>query len=322
MKTILVRTSERMSFATCRQKWFWSWVEQLEPYEEGKNLVFGDLVHQSLAIYYKPGRTRGPHPAETFEQLATTKFKGKWMDNGTDMIELGIGMLHGYTEHWKGYDSEYEVVSAEQVFQIPLGSVLGHRVICVGTIDGVWRHMPSNKLRFRETKTATKITEDALPMDEQIGTYWAFGPRWLKAVGVIKELDEFDGIVMDWMRKALQDDSRPTDKQGHYLNKDGSISKKQPAPLFKRMPVFRGVPEARLVRHRIMQQARDMILARRNPKRYVYKNPGPQFMPNCKFCAFRDPCELHETGNDHETILRLEYKSWEPYAAHELAERF
>lgn len=323
MKTILMRTSERMTFSTCRQKWYWSWVEQLKPEEEGVALTFGDLFHQALAIYYQPGAKRGPHPADTFEQLTDAKFRGSWVDNnGTDMIALGVGMLNGYVEQWKGFDSDYKVISSEQVFQVPIGTVLGHRVIVVGTVDGVWRHLPSGKLRFRETKTTSKISEDAVPMDEQIGSYWAFAPRWLRDVGIIADLDEFDGIVYDWAVKSLRDDKRPQDSQGRYLNRDGSISKRQPGKLFHRMPVFRGVPEARMVRHRILQQARDMIQARADPKRYVYKNPGPQFMPNCKFCPFKYPCELHETGNDYKTSLRLDYKHWEPYSDHELPERF
>ena len=323
--TILVRTSERMTFTTCRQKWYWSWVENLKPLEEDVKLKFGGLVHQALAIYYKPGRKRGPLPAETFEHLAAATLDPHtriWSDDEIeDLVDLGVRMLEGYVEKWKSADSEYSIISSEQVFHVPIGHVLGERIVAVGTVDGVWRHLPTGKIRFAEHKTAASISHDMLPMDEQIGSYWAFAPKWLQKNGVLKAGEQIDGILMNWLRKAAPDMSKARDAQGHILNKDGSVSKRQPPPYFDRKNTFRGSVEAARVRLRTKQQARDMIMARKDPLRYVYKNPGPQFMPNCKFCSFRDPCELHETGHDYQTMFDAGYKVWDPYAEHELPER-
>src|ERR687883_286790 len=66
---MIVRTSERRDFKTCRQKWYWAYVDCLTPMQVRPALGFGDLVHQALAIYYPPGIKRGPHPAGTFEKL-------------------------------------------------------------------------------------------------------------------------------------------------------------------------------------------------------------------------------------------------------------
>lgn len=318
--TLLMRTSERMTFVTCRQKWHWGWVENLRPLEPALNLEFGSLVHQALAIYYAPGKKRGPLPSETFEQLAIVA--DTLPDDGANSIELGVRMLEAYVPFWKDKDSEYEIISSEQTFQVPVGTVLGERVIYVGTVDGVWRHIPTDKIRFAEHKTAGTITQDMLPMDEQIGSYWAFAPRWLHKHGILKEGKELDGILYNWLRKAARDPNTRTNEQGYNINKDGTISKRQPSPFFDRANTFRGPVEAKAVRLRVLQQARDMIMARKDPARYVYKNPGPQFLPNCKFCQYKDPCELHETGHDYKTVLKAEFEVWEPYAEHELPERF
>lgn len=326
----MLRNSERQSFLTCRQQWKWGWVDQYKPDETDVKLKFGDLIHQALAAYYIPGKKRGPHPAKTFERLVEEvldEWGAKiWSDGDyEDLAELGIGMLKAYTEfanhHPKHSDLEYEVIQSEQTFQIPMGTVLGHRVIVVGTFDGVWRHLGTRKIRFVEHKTATAITKDALPMDDQIGTYWTFGPKYLRQLGILAADEQLDGILYNWLRKAIKKSDDTYNAAGQKLNQDGSVSKRQPPAFFDRALTFRGQAEARAVRSRVRKEARDIIRARLNPRQHVYKNPGMQFMPNCKFCPFRDPCELHETGNDYKAMFRAAYSTWNPYAEHELAER-
>ena len=321
---ILVRTSERSSFLKCRQSWYWGWVELLRTQDQDSKLVFGDLVHQALAAYYKKGVKRGPLPAHTFELLCNEKldeYQGRiWSeDEYVDMIELGVTMLERYVDHWCEADKEYRIISSEQVFEVPIGRLNGRKVFYVGTIDGVWEHIPTNKIRFAEHKTAASISEDALPMDEQVGAYWTYGPRWLRLKGILKPGENLDGILYNWLRKAAPKPEDALDDFGRKLNKDGSISKRQPPKYFHRRNTQRGLAEAEAVKKRVWKQVRDMEEAR-NDMEMIYKNPGPQFMPNCKFCSFRDMCELHETGNDFESFKTI-YVTWSPYSAHERAER-
>jgi hypothetical protein len=246
---------------------------------------------------------------------------GIWGDDEYhDLVELGVTMLENYVKHWKIADEEYEIISSEQVFQVPIGKVNDHRIIYVGTIDGVWKHLPTKKLRFAEHKTAAAISRDALPMDEQVGAYWTYGPRWLLLKGILKSGERLDGVLYNWLRKAIPDPAAFYDNLGRKLNQDGTISKRQPPPYFDRQLTFRGDMEAARVKERVKQQVKDMIEARENPS-LIYKNPGPSFLPNCKFCSFRDMCELHETGNDWEAFKKAAYTNWSPYEAHEVAER-
>jgi hypothetical protein len=324
---VLVRTSERQSFLTCRQQWYWSWVERLRAPGTSTALFFGDLVHQALAAYYIPGRRRGPKPAVTFEQLyaLSVQVEKIWdpdLETKVDLLEMGVNMLERYVEHWQEADKEYHVVASEQHFSVPIGTLMGKRVWYVGTVDGVWRHLPSGKIRFAEHKTAAAISRDALALNEQVGAYWTFAPRWLRLKGILGQGEQIDGIVYNWLRKAIKRDDGQWDRQGRRVNKDGSISKRQPAKFFDRELTFRGPVEAERVKQRVKNEVLDMMAAADDPERFVYKNPGPQFKPNCAFCQFRDMCELHETGNDWEAFKHHTFGSWEPYNAHERIERF
>jgi hypothetical protein len=287
--------------------------------------LFGDLVHQALAAYYKKGRKRGPHPTITFEKLCETLSEEQdtalWEEEQVvDMRELGIDMLNRYVEHWQEEDKEYQIISSEQTFKLPIGRMHGARIYYVGTIDGVWKHLPTTKIRFAEHKTTTAISGAALPMDEQVGAYWTYGPRWLRLHGFLKEGERLDGIIYNWLRKTIRPDDGQWDEQGRRLNKNGTISKRQPPKYFDRQLTFRGDIEAERVKARVRQEIVDMMEARGNPDK-IYKNPGPQFMPNCKFCSFRDMCELHETGNDWKAFRKAAFVRWEPYSAHERVER-
>lgn len=322
----MVRTSERSDFLKCRQMWKWRWVDLLSPKAEQPALEFGDYIHQALAAYYIPGRKRGPHPAQMFEtvvdkRIAESGAFNLWSDEQwTSALELGIAMLNGYVKQWEDADQEYEIISSEQTFQLPIGKVLGARVVYVGTIDGVWRHLPTSKIRFAEHKTGVNIVTEGLAMNEQTGAYWTYGPRWLRLRKLITAKDEFDGILYNFLRKSKPSD-RDTDAEGRALNKDGTLSKRQPPKLFHREMAYRGEAEAEAVRRRVRIQARDMLLARREPGEHIYKNPGPQFLPNCKFCSFSDMCEVHETGNNWEAMIPGLYDVWDPYADHERIER-
>src|SRR4051812_24239705 len=150
---ILVRTSERQSFLTCRQQWYWSWIERLRAPGTSTALFFGDLVHQALAAYYIPGKRRGPKPAGTFETLynLSVEVEKIWdpdLEQKVDLLEMGINILERYVEHWVEQDKEYRIIASEQHFSVPIGTFKGNRVWYVGTVDGVWKHLPSGKIRF------------------------------------------------------------------------------------------------------------------------------------------------------------------------------
>jgi hypothetical protein len=325
----LLRTSERSAWTQCRQRWHWSYVDCLKPKSEVPALRFGDLVHQALAAYYIPGRKRGPAPAEVFErlyndQIAEHKREGfdVWADDAwQEAGDLGVSMLERYVERWKDEDSRYMVIQSEMQFRFPLRERTGGPILAiyVGTIDGLWKDLTKAKrpFLFAEHKTTAAISLDGLPLDEQAGAYWTYGPAYMSRTGRFTDVQDIDCVLYNFLRKAKPNPEKTYDAEGRVLNKDGSVSKVQPAPYFAREPVFRGSADRRNVHRRVLQQLTE-IQGAREGRVAVYKIPGPLHNPNCRGCPFRDMCELHETGNDWRSMAKIMYEGWDPYDAHEL----
>lgn len=339
---VLIRNSERQSFKRCRFQWALNFGvltgTPLKPLEDARALRFGDLIHQALAVHYKPGRKRGPKPWLIFEKLYKQQVEELEMerlnmrdeDKWLDAAELGPAMLKAFYERYHERDKQYEVLSAEQTFQVPIslgntGFGVGRtRVVVVGTLDGVWKDMSGSRkdaeVFFKEWKTATSIDLSNLQFDEQAGTYWTYAPKWLWRMGILEEGVWPTHILYTFLRKAMPDE-RKKDELGRALNLDGSVSKKQPAKMFERQPVYRDAADRKAMHKRIVAEAIEMELVKRGDLD-SYKNPGPLYMPNCRGCPFRDPCELHETGGDWQAMLRSAYQEWNPYDAHEIVERW
>lgn len=303
-KVIMRAYSERQSWLTCRQQWDWAFNDWLVPKTTNRHLKFGDLTHQALALYYKPGIKRGPHPAVSFakiyDEVVDESFSMKREgDEWLDAKELGVHMLENYIEHW-GDDSHIKVLAPESHFEVDLWDDDGVYVCtAVGSFDVLFMDLNLKKIGILETKTAAAISKSHLPLDEQAGTYWAFASLFLSQLGMLKPGRDISFILYNFLRKAMKDE-RPKNDAGHSLNKNGTVSKKQPSPIFDRQPVYRGEVDKNYIIKRTIQQAKEMALARKG-ELAIYKNPrGTYPDQHCMGCGFKDMCELHETGSNWE----------------------
>jgi hypothetical protein len=328
-KLPMLRTSERRSYLRCRQAWWWEYVERLKPKDERKALAFGTLVHKALEIYMPPGRKRGPHPAKTFEALYARHLaeggiglgargeplddeeaKGEW----TEGLALGVAMLEGYYDLYHEHDLCYEVVASEYSFKCPVLDETGK--VCayyVGTFDGIWRDRSDKKkpLLLNDYKTTRQLDVGYLRLDEQANAYYTFGVDALKQEGLLAEDASISQILFNFLVKKLPDE-RPVDADGRSLNKDGSVSMRQPTARYHREPVYRNDNCREQVMNRAIDQFIEMQDARAGHVA-ILKTTGPF---SCNMCVYRDPCELHEIGEDYQEFLRLMYKQWNPYDAH------
>ena len=326
---VQMRNSERIAYTTCPQKWWWAYEEKLKTPNPGPALKFGTLVHEALELYYQPGLKRGPHPRPTFERLyeettAASYAQGFRDEDGTwhNMGDLGPVLLDAYIDLY-GEDSRWSVIATEQAFRIPLTDpVSGLQFTFVGVVDLVMLDRASGKRKevwmwdHKTTKDDPTKKTAALIMDEQSSSYWKYGVMWLKQQGIIKPGTNLQGMWFNFLRKGKPDE-RPKNHLGQCLNKDGSVSKQQPSPLFHREPVYRGAHDGEMVHKRTLAQARHMHYTRTG-KMELTKTPGTLFQPHCNWCEFRSMCELHETGGDWETIKKFEFSVWDPYAQHEI----
>lgn len=223
---IMLRTSERSQYKTCRQAWQWSYVDCLKSTATKPALRFGDLAHQSLQHWYIPGRKRGVHPAITFEKVYNEQ-----VDAGLDdfdirledeeewvgALELGLVMMNGYVEHY-GKEEHIRVIAPEYPFQYDIYHKGKYLVTYVGQFDLIFEDMSKKQIGLIETKTAAHIATAHLGLDEQGGSYWTFAPLVLQASGLLKKGQDLDFVLYNFLRKGKPDE-RPKNADGHALNK-------------------------------------------------------------------------------------------------------
>jgi len=296
-------------------------VELRKPITEVPPLRFGTLIHAALAAYYKPGLKRGPHPAETFADLyradvveaSTFGFRVDEDEVWVEAGELGVAMLTNYIDYYDS-DDQWEVIVTEMPFQVPVKH--DPPFSYVGVLDGVWRNADTGRLWIPDHKTTAAIQTKYLALDEQASSYYTFGVEALHRCGLLPRKEEIDGILFNFLRKAKPDE-RPVNAAGQSLNKDGSISAKQPAPYFDRKLVRRGVNERNATYNRVQLEVDDILAVQAGSVDEAYKNAG-QF--TCVGCWAFDICELHEIGADWREFMESTTKGWDPYEPHEIYE--
>lgn len=326
----LVRTSERSAFNKCRWAWDLSFNKGLRQRRDAPVLRFGTLIHVALADWYVPGKKRGVNPVKTFLRAydIDVAHAGEFVVYGEDGLieedaawidakDLGVEMLEMYLEHYKE-DKDWEVLATEQAFQVPVYSPKSGKYLFtyVGILDLVMRERSTERVWIWDHKTTAAINLKALGLNEQFGSYWAFGTEWLQEQGIIrpKFFNDLSGLMVNFLRRARMD-SRPRNELGQALNQDGSVSKRQQAPVFHREPTWRTMEDREQVRRRAMEDWWEMELVKRG-RLPAKKMPDALF--KCSSCPWLDACELHETGNDWKYFLDHTTEGYNPYDAHEI----
>jgi hypothetical protein len=331
----MLRTSERGTQKRCEFEWYISYVRQVRMGPRGPALRFGALVHQALAQYYIKGTRRGKNPVRTFEKLydqdvIDNESRFGWRLDGDDKWQeardIGVGMLGLYLETY-GSDPDWEVLATEMPFKtlvfkprsLQLGDSPEPWFWAVGILDGVWRHRPTKEIWIPDHKTAASVSDSKLSylqMDDQAGSYWSYGVDFLIAHAYLKQNQKLAGMYYNFMRKGVPDEreSKMADGKRVYLNLDGSVSKRQPPEMFKRIRIWRDEADRAMARERTENDfKRNQML--RHGELTIGKTPG-QF--TCPTCPIRDLCELHEVGGDWQEFLETTTHPWEPYSDHEI----
>jgi hypothetical protein len=330
----LLRTSERGTFKRCRWKWWHEFEEQLKPKTAVPPLRFGSLIHMALADYYVKGVKRGPHPAKSFTKYYNAEIKAQgefgfrvhdleedevWAEAG----ELGVAMLTSYVEHW-GSDNQWEVLVTEQPFRQLVHHPATRKPLfwAVGVMDLIVLDRLTKRIHVVDHKSAKTISVQYLSLDLQATSYWTWGLDWIYENELLAPDKRPAGMIYNHLRKAFPDD-RPKDEGGFALNRDGSVSKRQPAPYFSRTPIFRDWNERERARYQAISEFFDMEAVRNSerlegiaaPPEGAYKNQGQFTCPGC-WCF--DFCELHEIGKDWDEMRGLVARGWDPYAEHQV----
>lgn len=187
-----------------------------------------------------------------------------------------------------------------------------HIAELVGTFDMPIRDHSDGHIKIVDHKTAAAydFVLAYLVKDDQGGTYIAVGTQALRGAGLIGPDEAITGMIFNFARKAKKD-VRPQDSMGRFLNKDGSISKRQPAPYFWRDNVERSKENRLRQIRRIADDVEQMQMVR-NGLMGIIKSPGK----HCSWCDFRDLCDIDEDGGDTEQFIKDVFKKGDPYHDH------
>jgi hypothetical protein len=312
----ILTTSERKLMHRCQQAWWWKYTEGLQPrHENADALWFGIGVHIALAQWYLPGLKRGPHPADTFadwaedemREIRTSREEWDILPKYEDAAELGTRMLEGYVDEY-GEDPDWYIIQVETPFRIKVNWRGKDVVRFMSAWDLVFRDQADGRIYLGEHKTAAAIATAYLSLDPQAGIYWALASQVLKARKVLTGTERIAGIHYNFLRKTAGDD-RPRDEQGRYLNKDGTISKRQPPPAYVREIIERQPSELRSELDMLADDVATMEYMR-SGHLPVTKNRTWE----CPRCEFFTMCQLHQKGGEKwREIAKSSFIRVDPY---------
>lgn len=317
----LIRHSERVDYKRCPKKWYWHWRMGLFP----KSVNFGALVlgtwtHAALAGWYGQKDRAALSLSAWFERHADRDIKlaGDLPDYILDQAEeargLGVAMTTAYQARY-GADSDVNVMAVELPLEFPIrdedGTVIAQHKL---KPDMVYRD-PSGDVWLMEHKTAKQIRTEHLPIDDQARPYAAMAEVAMRREGLLTKADRFKGVMYNFLRKALPDE-RAVNEKGQALNKNGTVSARQPTPVFLRHPVVlsRAAKQIALLRLRVETQlVTSMAQAVRD------KRIDPALIPktphsSCpKLCQYFAMCVVEEQGGDIRTMQETMYVRADPY---------
>jgi Zierdtviridae exonuclease len=320
----VITSTERADFKRCPKRWYWKWRLGLVPRKKTFGaLDFGQWKHTALANWYLSGTKRRAGLANLFERAATEAIDSSGvtdpdeLQKSDEMVSLGIEMAGAYQREY-GMDPDINILAVELPLEFTFSNSEG-LVLAVHKLkpDAVFSDQ-NNDVWLLEHKTAKQIMTEHLPLDGQARPYGAMAEIALRKAGLIKPSQAFRGILYNFLRKALPD-QRERNSAGQYLNKDGSVSKRQPPPYFVRKPVTMTRLEKRITLNRLREEGEvitlrtlEILTGELKP----FNIPKTDHKSCAKTCPFFNMCVAEEQGIDIRDMMKLLYRKEDPYAYH------
>lgn len=314
----LIRSHERIDYKRCPKKWFWKWRLGLTPKaKEFGALELGTWMHEALARFYTGTKQdlQGYFQDVTDSVLhPSIQLPDHVRAQAEEQVQLGLAMSGAYDLRY-GNDPGVNVIDAEVPLEFEISDTRG-KVVALHKLkpDLVYADQHGD-VWLMEHKTAASIRTEHLVIDDQARPYVAMAGRALANAGVIKDPDQFKGVMYNFLRKAVPD-SRPMNEKGEYLNKNGSVSKSQPPPYFVRHPVVLARPAKRRALECLQSEA---MLVTGIAQDLRNRTIDPLYLPktphsSCpRFCQYFVMCVVEEQGGDIREMQRSMYTQVNPY---------
>lgn len=344
----IIRTSDRISFKSCRRRWGWTshLRHNLGPKQGISPLWFGTGIHFALEDFH--GYNRFGHPSKAF--LAYVKARiahdpNKLPEDWKELQQLGQDMMDYYilwlqqrkNNVWKTYWHN-GVPQVEVNFRFPIpfdASEWGYdEVVYSGTIDRICID-EFGMLWVMDYKTAASIQTLHYSTDPQISVYmWAVPHLYDMPVGgflyqqhrkmipnpgrILQNgsvsVDKNQATTRMMYRQTLIEVygsvERAPEKNIEVLNMLAQQEDEWSDPFIRIDRVERNERRAEAEGAKIMMEIEDML----NPDLPLYPNPTRDC---ASFCSFLSPCVSMDDGGDWKHELETlteqrepEYDSW------------
>jgi hypothetical protein len=281
-------------------------------------------MHSAMEAWYVIGAKRNGELFEHFNDAANVAISAAEtagapdyeLEKAEELVVLGEAMCISYAKHYQN-DKDVIVLGTEIPLEFTFPDDRG-RLAAKHILkpDMVYQKRSTGTIHLMENKTAATLGRtDHLVIDDQARPYGAMAERALRQASVLGRKDALSGITYNFLRKAFPD-QRLRDAEGNALNRNGTVSKKQPAPLFLRKEITLTAEAKRRTLQRlrretlkitaVAQEIRDRTL---DPA-LLDKTPHH----SCpKFCDYFAMCASEESGGDVTTFENTMYTRQNPY---------
>jgi len=332
---LLIRSHEIMDYKRCPKMWYWKWRLGLVPKEKSFGaLDLGTWLHDALAHWYMnyAGKHRtGAALAVCFDHFALkaidsapAKTPQHVVDKAQELYKLGQAMLISYAKEYQG-DRNWIVIGAEIPLEVEITDKNDQTIgLYRLKLDLAIRERTTGKIWIIEHKSAKTIRTEHLTIDGQARPYGALAEIAMRHVGVLSHTDVVEGILYNYLRKTMPD-VREVDTKGLALNKDGTVSKRQPSPMFKRHPVTL-TRRAKAVALKRIQRDVTMLTKLRNylvkHREFADRLPKTAHWSCPRWCQYFAMCELEEQGGKIDELRRGTFVRQDPYQYETTDENF
>lgn len=176
------------TFRSCQKKFYWRYIEHLEPYTKLPSLSLGAILHEGFDYFYK-----GAGDLEVYQYMAdrfSEEISKQELADQEDLLiakYTALGMWHNYPYKKEKFDA----IASEERFEIPLTK----DVTLVGKVDG--RVAQYGNWWVRELKTSglsQRMFEGRCHTSAQ-GTGYVYG--------LTKQGYDIKGILYEYIKKPL-----------------------------------------------------------------------------------------------------------------------
>jgi len=326
--SLFIRSHEIMNYKRCPKMWYWKWRMGLVPKEKSFGaLDLGTWIHDAFAHWYSNSGKRRTmaglvwcfdHFALKAIDSAPSNTPQHVIDKAQEIYKLGRAMITAYANHYQG-DKDWKIIGAEIPLEIEITDQHGRSAgMYRMKLDLVVESRSTGKVWIVEHKTAKAIRTEHLTIDGQARPYGALAELAMTRMGILKRGQKVEGILYNFLRKAMPD-VREKNAEGLALNKNGTVSARQPTPVFKRHPVKLTSKAKRVALERIrldvveIMTTRFMLQKAKDKEQMAARLAKTSHWSCPKFCEFFTMCELEEQGGDIRQLRRGMFTRRDPY---------